>query len=128
MGLCCAVHFVTVLYKLASFYHLRMIIFYFVLKNGQYLNNNYSTCTNSEHFLYFSFSFHILISTMLTVKSCPIVGSDERHTIVSILDHLLVDIVLVSEVFAGLRFVSGPVRSEERRVGKECRSRWLPYH
>ena len=26
---------------------------------------------------------------------------------------------------AGLR---GPVRSEERRVGKECRSRWSPYH
>ena len=24
-------------------------------------------------------------------------------------------------------FVSG-VRSEERRVGKECRSRWSPYH
>src|SRR5439155_10175659 len=22
----------------------------------------------------------------------------------------------------------GPVRSEERRVGKECRSRWLLYH
>ena len=21
-----------------------------------------------------------------------------------------------------------PVRSEERRVGKECRSRWSPYH
>src|SRR2546422_11364059 len=26
-----------------------------------------------------------------------------------------------------LRFGSG-VRSEERRVGKECRSRWAPYH
>ena len=26
-------------------------------------------------------------------------------------------------------WVSGPaVRSEERRVGKECRSRWSPYH
>ena len=28
-------------------------------------------------------------------------------------------------------FVVGPVflcRSEERRVGKECRSRWSPYH
>ena len=25
--------------------------------------------------------------------------------------------------------VSGPmIRSEERRVGKECRSRWSPYH
>src|SRR5687767_15957603 len=24
--------------------------------------------------------------------------------------------------------VSSPFRSEERRVGKECRSRWSPYH
>src|ERR1035441_4302221 len=24
--------------------------------------------------------------------------------------------------------VRQPVRSEERRVGKECRSRWAPYH
>ena len=26
------------------------------------------------------------------------------------------------------RFVSNMNRSEERRVGKECRSRWSPYH
>ena len=25
-------------------------------------------------------------------------------------------------------FVNGAPRSEERRVGKECRSRWSPYH
>ena len=25
-------------------------------------------------------------------------------------------------------FKPGEVRSEERRVGKECRSRWSPYH
>ena len=25
-------------------------------------------------------------------------------------------------------FVTGVKRSEERRVGKECRSRWSPYH
>ena len=24
--------------------------------------------------------------------------------------------------------IGGGVRSEERRVGKECRSRWSPYH
>ena len=24
--------------------------------------------------------------------------------------------------------ICGDVRSEERRVGKECRSRWSPYH
>ena len=28
----------------------------------------------------------------------------------------------------GKAFVSRGVRSEERRVGKECRSRWSPYH
>ena len=29
---------------------------------------------------------------------------------------------------AWLRRSGKPVRSEERRVGKECRSRWSPYH
>src|SRR3989449_6540763 len=32
----------------------------------------------------------------------------------------------VLNYFAGLRFIER--RSEERRVGKECRSRWSPYH
>src|SRR2546430_14418015 len=27
-----------------------------------------------------------------------------------------------------LRFIDADYRSEERRVGKECRSRWSPYH
>ena len=26
------------------------------------------------------------------------------------------------------KVVGSPFRSEERRVGKECRSRWSPYH
>ena len=28
----------------------------------------------------------------------------------------------------GVIRLSGSSRSEERRVGKECRSRWSPYH
>ena len=28
----------------------------------------------------------------------------------------------------GLKNPNRPIRSEERRVGKECRSRWSPYH
>ena len=28
----------------------------------------------------------------------------------------------------GVRRTFSPGRSEERRVGKECRSRWSPYH
>ena len=29
---------------------------------------------------------------------------------------------------AGTKVEGDPDRSEERRVGKECRSRWSPYH
>ena len=28
----------------------------------------------------------------------------------------------------GIKELTDIVRSEERRVGKECRSRWSPYH
>src|SRR5256886_4705245 len=30
--------------------------------------------------------------------------------------------------YVNLSLVAAGVRSEERRVGKECRSRWSPYH
>ena len=32
------------------------------------------------------------------------------------------------EFFPGIDKYFMPFRSEERRVGKECRSRWSPYH
>src|SRR2546425_13358191 len=32
------------------------------------------------------------------------------------------------ESYDGLILSGGRARSEERRVGKECRSRWSPYH
>ena len=37
-------------------------------------------------------------------------------------------ISFVSGILMGLMFILGVRRSEERRVGKECRSRWSPYH
>ena len=43
--------------------------------------------------------------------------------------------IALGAVAAGVNVVAGypgtpstEVRSEERRVGKECRSRWSPYH
>ena len=44
----------------------------------------------------------------------------ERDTGVYLTNNEFKDAMLL----AGYR----PVRSEERRVGKECRSRWSPYH
>ena len=31
-------------------------------------------------------------------------------------------------IFDKVHFIYSKLRSEERRVGKECRSRWSPYH
>ena len=77
---------------------------------------------------------------------------DERRAVVRTHIQRLLDIVAnpLTELFAGLPERIGPInlraqflrtlreadavllgeiaRSEERRVGKECRSRWSPYH
>ena len=38
------------------------------------------------------------------------------------------EVVAFVQVFGHHDDIGGAVRSEERRVGKECRSRWSPYH
>ena len=35
---------------------------------------------------------------------------------------------LIMRLLFGVSKPKQPIRSEERRVGKECRSRWSPYH
>ena len=42
----------------------------------------------------------------------------------NLVDTIIVGKTLGVEALAGV----GATRSEERRVGKECRSRWSPYH
>ena len=41
---------------------------------------------------------------------------------------LLRDREKLDEVVSGAKTQFEAIRSEERRVGKECRSRWSPYH
>src|SRR2546429_3521713 len=45
-----------------------------------------------------------------------------------LLDQLAVDVGAIGAVQILEERVVEDVRSEERRVGKECRSRWSPYH
>ena len=37
-------------------------------------------------------------------------------------------VLRVQDIFLEKHMEFGLARSEERRVGKECRSRWSPYH
>src|SRR5256885_15853400 len=65
-------------------------------------------------------------------------GSDELVQVVDLLElapRVLVDLAFAREdvqrleQFDGLAGLEAQLlRSEERRVGKECRSRWSPYH
>ena len=44
------------------------------------------------------------------------------YSIARIIDNAGIEVILVGDS------ASNVMRSEERRVGKECRSRWSPYH
>ena len=60
-----------------------------------------------------------------------LLGDERMHGRGNVLDAVHDDEVadLVDEIHAVVKARSdGLLRSEERRVGKECRSRWSPYH
>src|SRR2546421_8416049 len=48
-------------------------------------------------------------------------GSRYQHNLVAVM-------VIIAQVCGPLLQKARTCRSEERRVGKECRSRWSPYH
>src|SRR2546430_4459096 len=66
-----------------------------------------------------------LVLELLDFLNEPAIVQEEgRARVVVALDQRMAD-----EYFPRFDRVHGPVvRSEERRVGKECRSRWSPYH
>ena len=61
----------------------------------------------------------------------------QGHGVLRLLDVLVLTIdddgsvtrvEIADEDFGDLLIAGAQLRSEERRVGKECRSRWSPYH
>ena len=53
-----------------------------------------------------------------------ILSTGDGNKVLKVINDGKADIVVMDMVLSG---VDG-IRSEERRVGKECRSRWSPYH
>jgi len=63
-----------------------------------------------------------------TANIHAVVGSDEAE-VKRVAAELASNLTPPGAGDFGLEIIDGTVdRSEERRVGKECRSRWSPYH
>ena len=88
-------------------------------------------------------SFFQLKPGLLTPDSIEEIGSKSRRALIRKVKAIVIDEVSMvrSDIFAAIDFrlrslarggsrnrPFGGKRSEERRVGKECRSRWSPYH
>src|SRR3989454_12068956 len=68
----------------------------------------------------------IVIAPSATPVTRPLVDTVAR--LGSLVDQVIVRPVSVLPAASFATATSRSVRSEERRVGKECRSRWSPYH
>src|SRR5260370_7680122 len=80
----------------------------------------------SVFFFFFQAEDGIRDSSVTGVQTCalPIFGGLQRHVGV-LLDQQDGDAAFAVDAHDDVEDV---LRSEERRVGKECRSRWSPYH
>src|SRR2546429_2804391 len=104
----------------------------------------YTACVAIRVFFFFQAEDGIRVVAVTGVQTCalPILRIQARGSRRRFLDQgriLLRDLVKLYDGIAHLRHTVGllgrgrayfadQVRSEERRVGKECRSRWSPYH
>ena len=77
------------------------------------------------------FFFVIVFSPMLLLILGGIFGNDPQPQFGGrgFVNNMLPGVTIMSILMVGIALVpQNAERSEERRVGKECRSRWSPYH
>src|SRR2546430_12909429 len=83
-------------------------------------------------FFFFKAEDGIGFLTVTGVQTCPLPISYSVLPLALPLPAILIGCEIPSFLLIGTRSLAFQsdfrVRSEERRVGKECRSRWSPYH
>ena len=62
---------------------------------------------------------------LLQGEELKIIALNKKSDLALVGKKFEVNLEKIPNVFS---FTLGDTRSEERRVGKECRSRWSPYH
>ena len=69
----------------------------------------------------------LYVNTMVTeIEAGQLHIYKDGESLIIPADAVIMSVGVVPE--AGLAYAADLLRSEERRVGKECRSRWSPYH
>src|SRR2546426_6430124 len=66
-------------------------------------------------------------TSTLTIISIPGLAYDTNLSFMQVVMGYVLGRVIISFLLLP-HYFHGDLRSEERRVGKECRSRWSPYH
>src|SRR3712207_9162983 len=92
----------------------------------------YTTLFRSQQYLLQRTAEGVVLSTRRRLVDrllrLPVAEYDRRRT-GDLMSRVGSDTTLLrATVTSGVVEVAGSARSEERRVGKECRSRWSPYH
>src|SRR3989304_788841 len=70
----------------------------------------------------------LVISTVASGNLRPYTGASDIAVLFSVADLLGGPNSIVEPILRNAAAAIAGMRSEERRVGKECRSRWSPYH
>src|SRR5436853_707581 len=79
-------------------------------------------------FYFFFFKQKTAYEIGLGIPAEPLFRSSISSLFLSLILHLGNLFLIVQLHFSKLFLILKSGRSEERRVGKECRSRWSPYH
>ena len=72
--------------------------------------------------------YHVSLGAVIRTIAPFLKGKDVDPAVVTIDDGKKFVISVLSGHVGGANELTEQARSEERRVGKECRSRWSPYH
>ena len=69
-----------------------------------------------------------MTKTLLEMSNLQQVARNEQLQLAPMVEEIFTDLASLAEKRSITLEAEGDARSEERRVGKECRSRWSPYH
>ena len=87
--------------------------------------------------LAFAFVFSVLPAGSMAVEEKSVINGNDKKEVIEVVKSFITNTFSINvENLQGLDLISKNAkdfeeyaeRSEERRVGKECRSRWSPYH